>query len=57
MQLTVILNGSGGELDCVTVKVRGDNVTSDDLAAAICKANGGHPWVLGGGDTIVIVED
>lgn len=33
MKLTVILNGRGGELDRTTVETRGDDVTSDDLAA------------------------
>lgn len=56
MQMTVILNGMGGELDRVTIKSRKDDVTSDDLAEAIRKANGGHPWILGSGDTIVVVQ-
>lgn len=56
MKLTVILNGRGGELDRVSVETKGDDVTSDDLAAAILKANDGAPWILGDGDTIAVVE-
>ncbi len=56
MQMTVILNGRGGELDRVTIKSRKDDVTSDDLAEAIRKVNGGQPWILGDGDTIIVTE-
>jgi len=56
MKLTVILNGTGGELDRVTINARKDDVTSDDLAEAIRKANGGHPWILGDGDTLLVKE-
>lgn len=56
MKLTVILNGSGGELDRVTVETKGDDVTSDDLANAIRKANDGTPWILGDGDTLAVLE-
>lgn len=56
MTFTIILNGTGGELDRVTVKTRKDDVTSDDLAEAIRKANGGHPWILVDGDTLLVKE-
>lgn len=56
MKLTVVLNGRGGELDRVTVETKKDDVTSDDLAAAIRKANNGTPWILGDGDTLSVVE-
>lgn len=56
MKLTVILNGRGGELDRTTVETRGDDVTSDDLAAAIRKANDGAPWIIGDGDIITVAE-
>lgn len=58
MTLTVILNGSGsgGELDRVTVKSRKGDITSDDLAEAIRKANGGLPWIIADGDTLLVKE-
>lgn len=56
MKLTVILNGRGGELDRVIVETRKDDVTSDDLAAAIRDANDGTPWIIGDGDTLTVTE-
>lgn len=58
MKMTVILSGSGGELDRVSFKLpRKDNFDSNDLAEAISKANDGNPWILGDGDTIVLVQE
>lgn len=56
MKLTVILNGRGGELDRVSVETKGDDVTLDDLAAAVRKANDGTPWIIGDGDTLKVIE-
>lgn len=56
MKVTVILIGSGGELDRITFTPRGDTWDLMDLAEAVEKENSSS-WILGDGDTLKVIEE
>lgn len=51
--MLIVLNGSGGELDRQTIKIR-DDIPGDEVSDQIKEAI--WAWQLSPGDTIVITE-